>query len=295
MSTSYYCLVAGLTEQSLEGEHKGFDAVALRDEIAAALTPADTQHLRTLYLPYDIENILAQLGGKSSHNPLGILPEEAVAAAISGEESEEMGAEQSMPLGRELPPAITRILTALRHAEGLYEDEIGTIDPAEGASKLLWGWYYAEAERSTCPFVREWAAFDRTLRNLCAAFAARRAGLPISEHLVGEGIVVEGLAQSAAADFGLRGELPYLDGVLTLLENPNLLEKEHRLDLIRWSEAEEITTFDYFTLGTLLAYLMKVNIIHRWVALDATRGAELLKKLLTELADPSIVAQAEAS
>ena len=102
------------------------------------------------------------------------------------------------------------------------------------------------------------------------------------------------LAQSSAADFGLRGEIEYIDSIVALLEMKNMLEKEQRLDQIRWAKATELTDFDYFNVNTLLGDLAKVNIIHRWLSLDRKRGEEMLQKLLGELSDKSIIQRAES-
>ena len=85
--------------------------------------------------------------------------------------------------------------------------------------------------------------------------------------------MVEQLERSSAADFGLRGELPYIDAVIAAVnDEANLVEKEHKIDLIRWNEATELATFDYFDINTILSYLARVNIVARWTQLDAVRG-----------------------
>ena len=42
-------------------------------------------------------------------------------------------------------------------------------------------------------------------------------------------------------------------------DEANLVEKEHKIDLIRWNEATELATFDYFDINTILSYLARVN------------------------------------
>ena len=55
-----------------------------------------------------------------------------------------------------------------------------------------------------------------------------------------------------------------------------------------------MTSFDYFNLNTLLAYLAKANIIQRWTVLDRKQGEAMLNRLLAELSDKSILQRAEA-
>ena len=54
-------------------------------------------------------------------------------------------------------------------------------------------------------------------------------------------------------------------------------------DAIRWNQAEELSTFDYFDINALLAYLVKVNIVARWTRLDDKQGREMLHRLMTSL------------
>ena len=112
----------------------------------------------------------------------------------------------------------------------------------------------------------------------------RAAGRPVEEVTVGGGDVVEQLERSSAADFGLRGELPYIDAVIAAVnDEANLVEKEHKIDLIRWNEAVELATFDYFDINSILSYLSRVNIVARWTQLDAVRGREMFERLMAEL------------
>ena len=59
--------------------------------------------------------------------------------------------------------------------------------------------------------------------------------------------------------------------------------KKHKIDLIRWNEAVELATFDYFDINSILSYLSRVNIVARWTQLDAVRGREMFERLMAEL------------
>lgn len=72
-------------------------------------------------------------------------------------------------------------------------------------------------------------------------------------------------------------------------DEPNLLEKEHKLDRIRWAEADELSTFDYFNADTLLAYLVKVDIVARWARLDERTGREMLRRLISDLEGKELI------
>ena len=57
----------------------------------------------------------------------------------------------------------------------------------------------------------------------------------------------------------------------------------HGVDELRWNMLDELTTFTYFGIETLLACCLKVMIVERWEHLDETSGKEKLNRLIEEL------------
>ena len=266
-ANQYYTLVASLREYTLDADTKGFDAREIIDGILEGVEARDGRLVRLLYGYYDCANLAALRGGCQTFNSLGNLSRE------------ELEAELKSP--RQLPEALARVVRAYGDPEG---EDAETVDTAQRFEKELFGAYYALCEASRSRFLRAWSVFDRTLRNVTAAVAARAAGRAVEESVVGEGDIVEQLQRSSAADFGLRGELPYIDAVIAAMnDEANLVEKERKLDLIRWSEAAELATFDYFDIDAILSYLVRVNIVARWTRLDAARGREMFDRLMSEL------------
>lgn len=290
MAKQYYTLVAGLVEYTLESDRKGFDAPALRDEISAELSPGDRQTVRLFYAYYDVTNLISALNGKNTFNALGNLTPEEIAEEIAMKPAETDG-----PFVSKLPVPVAAALRAYRGPEDEETDpeDENRIDTGRPLEAALWEAYYAACAESPCRFLRQWYAFDNTLRNITTAYIAREKHLPIAEQLVGRDEVTEALSRSSAADFGLRNEIEYLEQVVALLDMKNIIEKEHQLDLIRWKKADELSTFNYFDINLILAYLAKVNIIHRWVALDPVRGREMFDALIAELTDGEALKRAE--
>ena len=102
--------------------------------------------------------------------------------------------------------------------------------------------------------------------------------------------VVAQLQRSSAADFGLRGELTYVDAILAAVnDEQNMVEKEHKIDLIRWEHAGELVPFDYFNINAILSYLVKINIVARWALLDPKRGRAMLDRIMAELDGKELV------
>lgn len=266
-SRNYYSLVAGLREYALDADTKGFDAKGIVEEILDGVCASDASEVRLLYGYYDCENILALRAGRSAHNPLGNLSREEL--------------EQELKAPSRLPQGIARVVKAYADPEG---EEAEEVDTSRRFETTLFAAYYDACRRSRSRFLRAWSEFDSTLRNVMAALAARTASRPVEEVVVGGGDVAEQLQRSSAADFGLRGELPFIDSVIAAMnDEANLMEKERKIDLVRWEEASELATFDYFNINAILSYLVRINIVARWARLDAARGREMFNRLLAEL------------
>ena len=269
-SKEYYYLVAGLREWALDSDTKGFDARQIKDEILAELSNSDRKAVEALYGYYDCENLIAYRSHRERFNPLGNLSEKQIAEVFDT---------RNYAL---LPTAIAQVVKNYVEAEDEERDEdIVLTDSFEHA---LFEAYYTMLAGSKSHFLRGWGAFDRNLRNIAAAVAAREAGRSVRDVTVGGGDIVEQLSRSSAADFGLRGEVAYIDAVISAVnDEQNLVEKEHKIDLIRWEQASELAGFDYFNINAVLAYLIKVNIVARWAQLDRKVGAEMFERLLADL------------
>ena len=232
-ATNYYTLVAGFREYQLDADRKGFDAQEIRSEVLENLSEKDRRAVELLYCYYDCENLSAARAGRTAHNALGNLSHEEILAELE---------RPSL-----LPEELQQVIRAYADPEG---EDAEQVDTTLRFEKSLFAAYYALASRSACRFLREWSAFDRNLRNVSAAITARELNRPIEEVTVGEGEIVEQLQRSSASDFGLRGELQYLDAAIAAIaDEQNLVEKEHKIDLIRWREASELSTFDYFDIN----------------------------------------------
>lgn len=275
-SKEYYYLVAGLKEWTLESDAKGFDVAEIRDEILEAISDSDRQAVRELYAYYDCENIIAAHAGRDRYNPLGNLSKEEIAAVFSERRYSK------------LPKAVAEVVKLYNEADDEERDDEVALD--DHFERAVFDAYYRGLEKSKCSFLKAWGEFDRNLRNIAAAEAAREANRSIADVVVGRGEVVEQLTRSSAADFGLRGELQYIDSVIAAVSDErNIVEKERKIDAIRWAEAEDIVVFDFFNINYILSYLVKVNIVARWNMLSPEVGRRMLERLMQELDSKELV------
>lgn len=269
-STDYYYLVAGLREWTLESDTKGFNVREIVDEILTELTKRDREAVKLLYAYYDCENIIACRAERERHNELGNL---------SREQIEKMLAERSYG---ELSSNVAKVVKYFNEADDDERDEENVIN--DSFEHALFEAYYRDLAESKCSFLKAWGEFDRNLRNISAALAAREAGRSVADVVVGGGDVVEQLKSSSSADFGLRGELQYIDAVISAVsDEKNIVEKERKIDKVREEQAWDIAVFDFFNINFILSYLVRVNIIARWMLLLPEAGREMLERLMRDL------------
>ena len=275
-STEYYYLVAGLREWTLESDTKGFNVREIVDEIIAELTKRDREAVNLLYAYYDCENIIAYRAKRERHNELGNLSREQVAQMFAERDYSSLSAN------------VAKVVKYFNASDDEERDEDNVIN--DTFEHALFEAYYRDLAESKCSFLKAWGEFDRNLRNISAALAAREAGRAVADVVVGGGEVVEQLKGSSAADFGLRGELQYIDAVISAVsDEKNIVEKERKIDKVREEQAWDIASFDFFNINFILSYLVRVNIIARWMLLLPEAGREMLNRLMRDLDDKELV------
>ncbi|MBO5717323.1 MAG: DUF2764 family protein [Alistipes sp.] len=269
-STEYYYLVAGLGEWTLDSDTKGFDVREIVDEILEELSKSDRAAVKLLYAYYDCENIIARRAERERHNALGFL---------SVSEIDDMLATRNYSM---LPTNVAKVVKYFNEADDEDRDEDSVIN--DSFERALFDAYYKDLAASKCSFLRAWGEFDRNLRNISAALAAREAGRSVADVVVGGGDVVDSLKHSSAADFGLRGELQYIDAVISAVSDErNIVEKERKIDKVREVYAWDIASFDFFNINFILSYLVRVNIVARWMLLSPEVGRDMLNRLMSDL------------
>lgn len=143
--------------------------------------------------------------------------------------------------------------------------------------------FYAAALSRGNRFIREYFRFDLNLRNAKVRFLNRALGrAPEQDLMTGEGTDDD---QDLDID-GYRfrgGEFDEALKVDAILEGGDLLTREKALDDLVWEKVDELSTFHYFDLTAVLAYLAKLHIVDRWLALDEAAGRERFRKLVSEV------------
>ncbi len=127
--------------------------------------------------------------------------------------------------------------------------------------------FYAKAAESKNRFIREYFDFDGRLRNMKVNYLAKRLGKK------GEDYIVE----LPEADFEEEKQIQ------DILADADFVEREQKMDELKWEKASDIARMDYFNMNAILAFLVKAKTVQRWAELDAAKGQEMFKKLVQEI------------
>ena len=141
--------------------------------------------------------------------------------------------------------------------------------------------FYAKALKHSEKFIRGYFSYDLNLRNAKVRYLNRQLGRPEGQDvLTGEGSEYNGdvdLLVFRPEEFTLE------DKVNFVLEQEDLLTRERGLDDITWKKVDSLSLFHYFDLTAVLAYIAKLHIVDRWLALDQETGRELFRTLVKEV------------
>ena len=143
--------------------------------------------------------------------------------------------------------------------------------------------FYAEALKHPVKFIREYFGFDLNLRNAKVRFLNRELGRPEEQDLV----TGKGGPEDEDLDIDLyrfkAGDFEEASKVDAALASGDLVSREKELDEVAWAKINALETFHYFDLTAVLAYVAKLNIVNRWLALDEEKGRELFHQLVKEV------------
>lgn len=260
---AYYYLVSGLPTLIFEQAKPPFSMLAFREELQYHLHPADYRQVLYLFLPADNRNLLHILQKDTGHwDEQGQYTEEQLEAFVREPET--------------APAYMRRFIEA-------YQQEAPLAAGMSWENQLTQLYYDSVLEQTAEGFLFDWFSFERDIHNLKAAFTARRYQLSQQGQLIGDYRLTEAARNSNARDFGLSGEYPFINRLLMLEEEPELLEREEETDILRWNYIDELNTFNYFTIEVLLGYLLKLSILERWSILGPEEGLEAFRGLVRRL------------
>lgn len=264
---NYYCLIAGLPDIQPEDSKIIAPMIHLKSDLMEQLSAADLELLKLLFARFDNDNWLKYIENKEAElNPLGNLNQEDLS--------------QLLALMQEFEnPKDTRLMPYIHKFYNTYNDEKFL---SEGISHedYLSGLYYEFAMKNDNSFLKSWFEFNLNLNNILTAISCRKHGFDQKTLVLGNNEVAQSIKTSNARDFGLGGLFEQLDAVLRISEETDLLEREKKLDALKWNWLDENTFFNYFSIEKILAFILKIEMIERWKFLTVEKGTQIFRELL---------------
>lgn len=251
----YYCVVAGLPDLFFGENNKGVNSLEFKEELQNELSKPDFELVKLLYLENENKQLLSLAPEKSKssddQDPDPIEHLEYMRVFI--EWTENLGAEKSMLQ---------------------FENKLNSL-------------YYAHLLSTHNSFLENWFRFQLNIKNILTAFNCSQHAYSLEKHLIKvsqDKTVYPQLLEKRLKQEYFKDELPFADKIFHTAElDTSPEEKEKAIDKICWDYLDEQTVFHYFTIEKVLSYIIKLDIIERWMRLDAETGIALLNKLMEEL------------
>lgn len=267
MST-YYCLVAGLPDISLDDGKLSYSVSDFKAELYPDLSAQDRKLIDLFYLKFDNMAILKLLKNKDT-----VIEDKGNFSAEELLQLIEAVREGDTP-DKKYPSYLVNFVSQYLQ---LSQNELYRADD------LLAALYYSYGMSSNNAFIASWFEFNLNLNNILAALAARKYKMEVSSVIVGATSICEQLRTSNARDFGLNETLEYFEALQRIADIEELVEREKKVDMLKWKWLEDESFFHYFTIERIFVFLMQLEMIERWISLDKEKGNELFRKMIQDL------------
>lgn len=254
----YYTLVASLPEIAWDERKLPLTVQEFREEAKDYVTGKDAALLDLFFLPNDNAQVLRLLNKQE--------PDPALKTVYPLRQLEEEVQEPTV-----LPLYLREFITGFKEERLKYD-----VAPENVLSWM----YYAYMMHSENKLVREYAEFSMNMKNLIAAFNSKKYGRDVSREVIGENEFALALRTSNSKDFGLSMDYPYVEKVISLMENDNLVERERGLDLLIWDFLDEAVVFEYFSIEKVISFMLKLMIVERWSRMSPESGRKVFMELV---------------
>ena len=265
---NYYCMMAGLPEINLSDSMPSVSLQEVREQCEEVLNKADKQLLYYYYLHWDCQNIVKLL-----KNPDAEL--EIFGNFTMDQYQDLLTSAREMNFNVHRYPAF---MSMFARDYSYNKDKAG---------------FYAEDEMMyqylrfamKCPnkMIRQWYSMQLDINNILTAMIARQNGWNIAEFIQGSNEVTEMILTNKTKDFDLSNELDYVKELMKIVEEPDPVQKERRIDAFKWVWLDENTFLEPFSIESVFAYLCKLEMLHRWEVLDPEKGKETFRRIIDDL------------
>jgi hypothetical protein len=262
LKRNYYYLVAGFPDIVLDQKKIPFSLAELKQELKYHLHADDFRLVEYLFLEYDNINFLNILQKKEAEFiPMGNYDQSFFIEEIKEPEN--------------LPVYMKKFLTNYRE-ENPFNPNLSL------ENQLTWLFYDFMIEQKN-EFLSQWFTSLRDIKNIFTIYNARKFGIDIENQMIGDYELTEAAKRTTSKDFGMANELPYIDQIIGIHENTDIVEQEMSFDLLKWNYLDSLNTFNNFSIEQILAFVIKFIMVERWTKLETEHSSEIFKKMLNDL------------
>lgn len=277
--SNYYFLVAGLADISFDDERINTSFEVFKEEIYPLLTVDDKKLIDLIFYQYDQHSLLSLLkrneddkqnanADKVLYDNRGLFTDEELLELI-------VSVKRGDSEVSEYPKYMFQFVSEYLNGE----IGINTLFPEDRLSFL----FYDYASKANNEFVKNWFSFNKDLNNLLAAFTARRHSLATAGYVIGDDEIAEALKNSGSRDWGLSSTVDFFEELMQIEEEDNLTVREKKIDQLKWRWLDENSFFNYFSIERIFTFMIKLEIVDRWINLDKERGQQLFRALIEGL------------
>lgn len=266
---NYYCLIAGFPNLELYNTKNVPSPKQLLEEWYEELTPRDAELLRLLLMKNDNQNLLTYLADRTCEiNSVCNLSKDDWQDLITQMD------EIDMPSDKRLMPYVLTYYRAVTDEK--------TKDEIPSKEDFITSLYYDFGCQSKNKFVSEWFEFNLNINNVMTAIICRKHNFDIKKAIIGNNEIAQTIRTSNARDFNLTELYTDFEVISKIVEEPNLLERERKIDALKWNWLEEHAFFHYFSIERVLSLWLKCELINRWKELSVEKGEHVFRNLLND-------------
>lgn len=271
MSNNYYCLIAGIPEFTFDQKKLIFKPAELKEYLKDTLQSSDYKVLCNLFYEFDNSNILHLISqGHEANNE----DYKTWFNTLSNHTYDEL-----VMATREADEISTPYIRNFFEEYNNSEKKTDILHWEKHLTQL----YYDHLQKCNNKLLKDWFAFDFTLKNVITAIISRAHSLSSEEQMIINSEMLQNIAKSNAKDFGIAVDWPMVSKVVNIFEETNLLKREEAIDMLKWNWLDEATTFEYFSFEVVITIVMKLRIIERWSNADPEKGKALFVNLLEQI------------
>lgn len=276
--SKYFYLIAGLPDIALEDSKIAYTIENFKEEIYPYLSAKDKKLIDLFFLGYDNINVLSLLKDETaSLNERGNFTSEKILHYIAVIKEATQNEDEIKIKDKDFPSYLVQFISDYFLEE---KEERKTEVYLEDYLSVL---YYDYAQKCKNKFVSAWFEFNLNIKNILIALSGRRNKMDVSSSIIGDNPIAKALRISTVRDFGLSEQFDFMEELLKIDEINQLMEREKRVDELRWKWMEDVTLTDYFTIERLFVFLVQISMIERWNLLDSEKGDRLFRGIIDSL------------